>query len=77
MPDNREEPAFPQSETLGRNSFNHEYGNGGLTKREWYAGMALQGLVSVPEMHPFNHADAARMAFWFADAMLATSKEKT
>lgn len=52
-------------------------GSNGMTMREWYAGMALQGLLaafsgdhSLPE-----DERAARMAFGYADAMLKMAKE--
>jgi len=35
----------------GSDAFPNEDG-GGLTKREWFAGMALQGFLT----HPINHA---------------------
>lgn len=49
----------------------------GLTKREWFAGMALQGALAGGA---FDRADRrhdmlAQQAFMFADAMLAASKE--
>lgn len=77
MSDN--EPAFPN---VGNSTWGMEpcYG---LTKREWFAGVALQGLLSNP-----NTPDqmiglgwkgskdmAAEYAFAHADAMLAASKE--
>lgn len=45
----------------------------GLTKRQWYAGMAMQGLLAA-QIHGFNDTSArgpfVSMAFEIADAML-------
>jgi hypothetical protein len=41
----------------------------GMTLRQWYAGMALQGLIQ--KFPSVTNADIARHAFGYADAMLA------
>lgn len=48
----------------------------GMTMREWYAGMALPGIIAA---YTGDHAipssnEAARWAFEYADAMLAESR---
>lgn len=45
-------------------------GSNGLTKREWYAGLAMQGMLS-DNNFDFPAEDIARVAFEMADAMLA------
>ena len=49
---------------------------GGLTKREWFAGMALSGIT----VHSYNQTDTdqkllAKIAFGIADAMIKEGKE--
>lgn len=44
---------------------------GGLTKRELFAAMAMQGFCSNSVMTETGHADMARMAVEQADALLA------
>ena len=51
---------------------------GGLTKREWFAGQALRGLLSDaswPGDVRFDPERDAKIAFKFADAMIAESKK--
>jgi hypothetical protein len=69
-------PAFPES--YKGNDMPHEGVGNGLTKREWYAGMALMGLLAGDP--PITHEDdvATRIAtavFATADAMIAESKK--
>lgn len=47
----------------------------GLTKREWYAGMALQGLLARNNVTYTTDDGVAMTAFRFADAMLAESQK--
>lgn len=64
-------PAFPQSETALGNTVEAEYGQGGMSLRDYFAAAALA--------HPFTQADdaaghsentAAYWAYALADAML-------
>lgn len=62
------EPAFPINIGIAK-----AYG---LTKREWFAGMALSGAT----VHAYNQTEndqaiLAKIAFGIADAMIKTGKE--
>ena len=77
-------PAFPLVEThpvMGQRIWSQ-----GLTLRDWFAGQALAGMLANPQHwvdeekggtgifsdNPGDEADeAAKSAFWFADAMIA------
>lgn len=64
-------PAFP-SEDIHVNDIVIK--NFGLTKREWFAGMALQGILAYYG-NSGNETKIAQYCFGFADAMLAESKK--
>lgn len=60
-------PAFPvYTQILGQTSL-------GLSKREWYAGMALQGMLSNPSIN-FERSSLSACAFSFADKLLRAGK---
>ncbi len=64
-------PAFPTNDLLANGKVHPP--SQGMTLREWYAGMALQGILAGD--HPITHGlDAetvvAEAAHSFADAML-------
>lgn len=63
-------PAFPVvgMTQRGDQSFMGVFNNG-MTLRDWFAGMALQGLLS--DNINASHDDFAKHAFKYADAMLA------
>jgi hypothetical protein len=68
---NANRPAFP----LATEELSDRHQNGidiehGLTKREYFAGMALQGLLSNPE-RVGSIKEATKAAIWFADALIA------
>ena len=62
------EPAFP------RPADERHYGSEGMTLRQWYAGLAMQGILA----HGRNCTDelVARAAFAMADAMLEHEARK-
>jgi hypothetical protein len=70
--DNKDQPAFPVRETPQEENISF-----GLSKREWLAGMALQGLLSNPDYNcPSRPKDivtttnTATAALCYADALL-------
>lgn len=62
-------PGFNPNQTNGQ-----LVNSGGMTLRDWFAGMAMQGLMANPECWKHiggtNSAETARVAFLHADAML-------
>lgn len=79
MEDNKNLPAFPDTMRAAPQSYlnqNPEDWPTGLTKREYFAGLAIQGLMSCNDKGVFNSiedscAEAARIAVIVADALLA------
>lgn len=66
---NKDEPAFPvQSFTIQNGEI--VWGEPGLTKREWFAGMALQGLLANPGIDSDQEGLPVE-AVQYADALLA------
>jgi len=66
------DPAFPIE---SRTDFYQQ----GLTKLEWFAGMALNGMLSnrfLTERYSTKGADMAKEAFDYADDMLAESEKR-
>lgn len=47
-----------------------------ITLREWYAGMAMQGLLAGDEDGTMRYEDCAKMALLHADAMIAALEVK-
>jgi hypothetical protein len=73
-------PAFPQPQ--GHNEDGAPYsarevsGDSGMTLRDWFAGMALQGILASGTVFPASNAgDISLDAHKLADAMLAARKE--
>ena len=63
-------PAFPtKRETLDPRAIGWSMQDG-MSLRDWFAGMALQGLCTQDESHFENALDLAETAFQAADAML-------
>lgn len=61
-------PAFPRSSQGPSGDLDFSTG---MTLRQWYAGMALQGLMRHPDSVGESEAVIARWAFLAADAMIA------
>lgn len=63
-------PAFPSHGTMGEVNYQ------GMSLRDWFAGMAMQGLLAAPvgkvvDPARANETDIAREAFILAEAMIA------
>lgn len=63
----KNESAFPKNMNL----------TGGLTKREWFAVMALQGFISTLTINRDDHAELlSQTAVKYADALIAELERK-
>lgn len=60
--------AFPMA---GNESYHPDYG---MSLRDYFAGQALAGLLSVPNIAHLTESKVARMAYDQADAMLEVRK---
>lgn len=60
--------AFPSPDRSGR--WGQPESSAGMTLRDWFAGQALAGMSGGP-----NPANAASLAYQYADAMVAARKE--
>lgn len=73
--ENNNQPAFPRpKQILGSGEDYHEIPAAeGLTKREWFAGMALQGFISNSVFFQgySSNSDMARQAVDMADNLLS------
>lgn len=74
------DPAFPEVKTNWPNASRHDtYSIGGLTKREYFAAMAMQGLLACDGEHCLSAAltfkdhceERSKVAITYADALLA------
>lgn len=78
---NPNDPAFPSATPIPKRDWHpedvklyEEYVNGGLTKREWFAGMAMQGILTNPVGTGKNTVQ--ELSLIYADALIAElSKE--
>lgn len=69
--------AFPQSIAVGPSGEVHiaEHHDGGMSLRDWFAGMALQGLCAAPGTVNWDQRRHAKAAYEYADAMIVARKE--
>lgn len=70
-------PAFPVS--CGTGPLSANFVSPGMSLRDWFAGMALQGFLHAhgpPNVHLPTAKDAAYWAFEYADAMLEERLEE-
>lgn len=72
--------AFPtQSWEYGRGDRVLQYQEPGMSLRDWFAGLAMQGLLAA-QIHGFNDRPAngpfASMAYEMADAMIKAREEE-
>ena len=77
-PKNDGGPAFPHSsQPLDRqgNPIMENHSEWGMSLRDWFAGMALQGALACPASKG-EFADFASDSYCYADAMLAARKEQ-
>ena len=72
--------AFPtqHEETIHGKEYSskHTVYNSGMSLRDWFAGMALQGIMAAPKRISVDCIDIAIDAYKLADAMIK-EKEKT
>jgi len=62
-------PVFPTDVAVGSGNDRHSEHAEGMSLHDWYAGMALMGLIiSIPRM---PNGDMARQAHGLADAMIS------
>jgi hypothetical protein len=66
-------PAFPISDQRAPDGTGIMQGSPGMSLRDWFAGMALQGLIANPVL--YSNIDRVERAYSFADAMLAERLE--
>lgn len=64
-------PAFPVPAGAAGLNGDWHYADPGMTLRDWFAGMALQGMTA---NHDCQVNPAAEKAYRYADAMLAARK---
>ena len=72
---NADEPAYPTPDTYDPTNGQVFYGNSGLTKREYFAAMVIQGLCSDPDMR--DAETEAELAVKVADALLKELEKKS
>ena len=77
---NADKPTYPL-EFKKEGSYNTEGWSNGLTKREYFAGLAMQGLLALPDKGTYGSFDEAiericEVSVKFADELLKQLEEK-
>ena len=67
-------PAFPQTFRGDEARAAVDYGLGGMTLRDWFAGQALNGMLA-NQNREYDFGGAGKDAYAFADAMIAERKK--
>lgn len=65
-------PAFPMVVVNGFNSVSPE---GGMSLRDWFAGMAMQGCIAADASGGISNGNITEFAYKVADAMIAERDE--
>jgi hypothetical protein len=75
-------PAYPWTrERHPQEAMNSITSGSGMTLRQWYAGLAISGLVGashglpIGESNVYNNVTLAKVAFAIADAMIAEGEK--
>ena len=66
-------PAFPVPDCHHANG-QVQYGHNGMTLRDFFAGLAMNGMVADPPTETGAAQDCAELAYLIADEMLAARK---
>ena len=66
-------PAFPINSPSGTPEYSPT--RDGMSLRDWFAGMALQGLCAAPGTAYWDQIRHAKAAYEYADAMIVERKE--
>lgn len=66
---NKSEPAFPTREGWTEDTGKYREDTGGLTKREYFAAMAMQGMITCPDYEGCEFT-VSKLAVEYADALI-------
>ena len=70
-------PAFPSKTLTGASTALHDIYHPGMSLRDWFAGMALSGImISAPDDSELLDDDIAKWAYDIAEAMLAEKEQR-
>ena len=72
-------PAFPQTITAFNTTVEEEFGQGGMSLRDYFAGQFICGIAvhtEDEEIETWRHKNVAKWAYAQADAMLAARNKE-